>query len=141
MKWNRNEVRRLLDAELSEESAADGVSVHILRFFDHLMRYELWLSDATSSVFLAADAQTPIQGLPFFEISIPCTELAPHARDGMPVGLGIYSGAVAPPNLRFSITRRTDGNISLSGAYDGLTQPAPINATNATPVSSPTVAS
>lgn len=83
------------------------------------MRYELLINEG--GVFLAADAERPVQGLPFFEISLPCTELAPVARSGMPTGIGMYSGPIGPATLRFSITRREDGGISLSGAWEGLT--------------------
>lgn len=101
----------------------------ILQFADSVMRYELWVIEAMSSVFVGADLQRPIQALPFFEISLPCTKLAPYHRGGMPVGLGIYlDGAVL-----FTITRRDDGNISLSGAYDGLTRVASTTSPDAIP--------
>jgi hypothetical protein len=83
------------------------------------LKYELWISETYA--FLTADPERPLQGLPYFEISLQCTDLAPLERRGMPTGIGIFA---APLNtltsLRFSITRRHDGNISLSGVWDGL---------------------
>ena len=133
MKWNREEVCRLLNARVTDEPLADGGHVTIVYFEDSRMRYELWIQE--SGVFLAADPERPIQGLPFFEISIPCTELAPVPRSGMPTGIGMYSGSVSSSALCFSITRRDDGSISLSGAWDGLA------AHHATRTSNETVAS
>lgn len=74
-------------------------------------------------MFLAADPERPVQGLPFFEISLPCTTLAPVPRSGMPTGLGMYSEPVSSATLRFPITRREDGSISLSGVWEGLIAP------------------
>ena len=120
MKWNREEVSRLLNATITDESLADGRQLSIVSFEDTRMRYELWINE--SSVFLGADPDTPIQGLPFFEILLPCVELAPVERGGMPTGIGMYSGPIRHGALRFTITRRDDGCISLSGAWDGLTK-------------------
>src|SRR5262245_29380093 len=113
MKWDRDEVSRLLNAEIIDEPLADGGHVTVVHFEDARMRYGIWISKA--SVVLAADPERPIQGLPFFEISIPCTELAPVPRSGMPTGIGMYSGPVSPATFCFSITRREDGSVSLSG--------------------------
>lgn len=127
MKWNREEVTRLLNARITDESAADGRNITMVRFEDTQMRYEMLINE--EGVFLAADPEMPIQGLPFFEISRPCTDLAPVPRVGMPTGIGMYSGGpLNSTSLRFSITRREDGSISLSGAREGLT--APQNAAN-----------
>lgn len=119
MNWNRDEVIQLLTAKITDEALVDGGHATIVHFEDARMRYELWIND--NGVFFAADPERPVQGLPFFEISLPCTALAPVLRSGMPTGLGIYSGPVNSASLRFSITRREDGSISLSGAWDGLT--------------------
>jgi hypothetical protein len=121
MKWNRDEVCQLLNARITDQPMPDGGHSAVIHFEDTRMRYEIWISNA--GVFLAADPENPIQGLPFFEISIPCTELAAVRRSGMPTGIGMYSGAVSPATLCFSITRREDGCISLSGAWEGLETP------------------
>ena len=42
-------------------------------------------------------------------------------RTGIPAGMGIYGGTPGAATLRFSITRRTDGRISLSGMWPGMT--------------------
>src|SRR5688572_20240860 len=119
MKWNREEVSRLLNAKIADEPLADPTHVAIVHFEDTRMRYELWINE--KGVFLAVDPERPVQGLPFFEISLPCTVIAPFPRYGMPRGIGMYSGQISSATLRFSITRREDGCISLSGAWDGLT--------------------
>jgi hypothetical protein len=119
MNWNRDEVSLLLTAKITTEPLEEGRQLTIVHFEDALMRYELWIDE--NGVFLAADPERPIQGLPSFEISLPCTTLAPVRRLGMPTGLGMYSGPVSSATLRFSVTRREDGNISLSGAWGGLT--------------------
>ena len=115
---NRDEVSRLLNAEIIDEPLADGGHVTVVHLEDTRMRYEIWINEA--GVFMAADPERPIQGLPFFEISIPCTELAPVLRSGMPTGIGMYSGPASSATLCFSITRREDGSVSLSGAWEGL---------------------
>lgn len=119
MNWNRDEVSRLLSAKITDEPLADGGHVTVVHFEDARVRFELWINE--SGVFLAADPDRPVQGLPFFEISLPCTALAPVRRSGMPTGIGMYSDPISSATLRFSITRREDGSISLSGAWDGLT--------------------
>jgi hypothetical protein len=121
MKWNREEVSRLLNTRITEQSLEDGKTIAVIHFEDSRMRYEMLINN--DGVYLAADPEMPIQGLPFFEISLPCTELAPVPRSGMPTGIGTYSGSVKSGTLRFSITRRNDGSISLSGAWEGLTAP------------------
>jgi hypothetical protein len=118
------------ECQITEEPLADGRCVTLVRFEDMRMRYELLVSE--HGVFLAADPERPVQGLPYFEISLPCTDLAPVPRSGMPTGIGMYSGLISSNTLRFSITRRDDGCISLSGAYNGLTAAANRNATEAT---------
>ena len=118
MKWDRDEVSRLLNAEIIDELLADGGHITVVQLEDARMRYEMWINEA--SVFLAVDSERPLQGLPFFEISIPCTELAPVPRSSMPTGIGMYSGPVSSATLCFSITRRNDGSISMSGAWEGL---------------------
>ena len=118
MKWNREEVCRLLNATITDEPLADGRQLSIVSFEDTRMRYELWINE--SSVFLGADPDRPIQGLPFFEANIQCVELAPVARIGMPTGIGMYSGPISHDTLRFMITRREDGCISMSVAWGGL---------------------
>lgn len=118
MNWNRNDVCQLLSAKITDQPMVDGRQVTIVHFEDARMRYELWIHE--TGVFLAADPERPVQGLPFFEISLPCTTLAPVPRSGMPTGLGIYLEPVSSATLRFSITRREDGNISLSGVWEGL---------------------
>lgn len=118
MKWKREEVSRLLNARIEDVESAGGGCVTIVHFEDSRMRYELYINE--SSVFLAADPERPIQGLPFFEISLLCSELAPIPRIGMPAGIGMYSGRISSATLCFSITRRDDGNISLSGDWEGL---------------------
>ena len=132
MKWNREEVSRLLNATITDEPLAHGGHVIIVHFEDARMRYELWINEA--SVFLAADPERPVQGLPFFEIILPCTELAPVERYGMPTGIGIYWGPTSSSTLCFSITRRDDSSISLSGAWDGIAAHC-----QATPTSNETV--
>ena len=119
MNWNRDEVSRLLDAKVTDEPLAHGGHVTIVHFEDARMRYELWIHE--HGVSLSADPETPFQGLPFFEITLPCTVLAPVPRSGMPTGIGMYSGSISSATLRFTITRREDGNVSLSGAWTGLT--------------------
>lgn len=121
MDWNRNEVCQLLSAKITDELMVDDRQVTIVHFEDARMRYELWIHE--TGVFLAADPERPVQGLPFFEISLPCTTLAPVPRSGMPTGLGMYSEPVSSATLRFSITRREDGSISLSGVWEGLLAP------------------
>ena len=118
MNWNRDEVCRLLDARVTDEVVGEGGHVTIVYFEDARMRYELWINE--DGVFLGADPERPIQGLPFFEISLPCTVLAPVARSGMPTGIGMYSGRISPDTLCFAITRREDGIVSLSGAWAGM---------------------
>lgn len=122
MNWNRNEVCQLLSAK-SQMSLCmiDGEYASIVHFEDARMRCELWIHER--GVFLAADPERPVQGLPFFEISLPCTTLAPVPRSGMPTGLGMYSEPVSSATLRFPITRREDGSISLSGVWEGLIAP------------------
>ena len=110
----------LLSADVVETTDHNGSPLVIVHFGDAMMNYDLYLFEATNSVFLAADPRSPIQGLPFFEITLPCVELAPCARGGLPTGLGIYAGVPDPTALWFSITRREDGNISLSGSYPGI---------------------
>ena len=122
MKWNREEVCRLLNARVTDEELVDGDRLTTLKFEDSLMLYEVWIHRWV--VILCADPEKPIQGLPFFEISIPCTELAPVPRSGMPTGIGMFFGSVSPASLWFSITRREDGNISLSGSWPGLAEHA-----------------
>ena len=122
MNWNREEVSRLLNAKITDEEAADGSQFTIIHFEDTRMRYEIYVTDR--GVFIAADPERPVQGLPFFEISLSCTDLAPIPRSGMPTGVGVYSGRISSDSLRFSITRREDGIISLSGAWEGLESPA-----------------
>ena len=117
MKWNAEEVCRILNARFEDEGPPDNINP-LVQFEDKLMRYEMRIFKA--NVFLAADPERPIQGLPFFEISVPCTELAPVPRSGMPIGIGMFLGPVGAATLCFSITRREDGCVSLSGAWDGL---------------------
>jgi hypothetical protein len=107
MNWNRDEVRRLLSANIIDQPLDDGGHV--------------WIHE--TGVFLAADPERPVQGLPFFEISLACTTLAPVPRSGMPTGLGMYFEPVSSSTLRFSITRREDGSVSLSGVWEGLNDP------------------
>jgi hypothetical protein len=133
MKWNREEVARLLNAKITDAPLEDGRQVTLVRFEDARMQYELHIIE--DGVFLAADPERPIQGLPFFEISLPCTEIAPLPRSGMPTGIGMFSGPINSTTIRFSITRREDGSISLSGVWPGLTAPH----TGATPTSNATV--
>jgi hypothetical protein len=121
MEWNREEVSRLLNARITDEPLPDGTKIIVVHFEDVLMRYEMLIDE--KGVFLAADPEMPISGLPFFEISLPCAEIAPVPRSGMPMGIGMYSGPVTASPLRFSIARREDGSISLSGAWEGLTAP------------------
>jgi hypothetical protein len=117
MKWNREEVSRLLNAKVTDEPLAGGGHVATVQFEDTRMQYELWIHEA--DVWIAADPERPIRALPFFEISVACTELAPVPRSGMPTGIGFYSGPVSSATLCFSITRRDDGSVSLSGAWKG----------------------
>jgi len=121
MKWNREEVSRLLNGRITDEPSAGAGDLAIVRFEDARLRFELFIHE--SGVFLAADPELPLQGLPSFEIALSCTDLAPVQRIGMPTGVGIYAGPSSPTTLRFSITRREDGAISLSGACAGLTAP------------------
>lgn len=118
MKWNRDEVSGLLNARVVDEPIVDGGHVTIAYFEDALMRYELWISE--SGVYLSSDPERPVQVLPFFEISIPCTEIAPFRGVGMPTRLGMYCGPIGPATLCFSIIRRDDGLISLSGSWPGM---------------------
>lgn len=118
MTWNREEVIRLLNARVEDEPTPETGLICIVHFEDSRMRYEIWVSE--NGVFLAADSERPVQGLPFFEISIPCTVMRTLPRSGMPTGLGLFSGAPSSDTLCFSITRREDGEISLSGAWDGM---------------------
>jgi hypothetical protein len=114
MKWNREEVSRLLKAVVTDEPLLNGEIDIVVRFEDARMRYEMYVRE--EGVFLAADPDQPVQGLPYFEFVLPCTELRPVPRTGMPTGIGMFAG----PTLLFSITRRDDGNISLSGWWDGM---------------------
>jgi hypothetical protein len=118
MKWDHDQVRDLLDAEIEVGEANDGSGLHVARFSDNLMKYELWIIEKMGSVFLAADPELPLQGLPLFEVSLPCAELAPVERGGMPTGLGIFEALDHGSTLSFTITRRKNGTISLSGAYE-----------------------
>ena len=118
MKWDPDEVSRLLSAKIVDELLSDGGHISVVHFEDTRMRYEIWINE--TSVSVAADPEMPIQGLPFFEIAFPCIELSPVPRSGMPTGIGMFSGPAGPATLCFSITRRKDGNISLSGAWAGL---------------------
>jgi len=109
MKWNREEVTRLLNARITDESAADGRNITMVRFEDTRMRYEMLINE--EGVFLAADPEMPIQGLPFFEISRPCTDLAPVPRVGMPTGIGMYSRGIRgsnPNKLSFTVLPPAD---------------------------------
>src|ERR1051325_3452817 len=102
MHWNRDEVSRLLNARITDEQLANGGRLTIVHFEDARMRYELLISE--NGVFLAADPDRPLHALPFFEISLPCTSLAPVARSGMPTGIGMYSDPISSATLRLSIT-------------------------------------
>lgn len=129
IKWNREQIIQLLDAEIEDPDLDDTFAadhgirdygVHFVRFADRLMKYELWIVERSRSVMISSDPERAPQALPSFEISLPCAELAPLKRGGMPTGLGIYADTPSPSTLRFSITRRKDGIISLSGCYAGL---------------------
>lgn len=113
MTWNREELMRLLSAKISDEVLPDGKPLTIASFEDPRMRYELWITEG--SVFLAADSERPLQELPSLEISIPAVAIRPVLRSGMPVGVAIFSGPCEQAEIRLSITRRSDGFISISG--------------------------
>lgn len=81
MNWSRDEVRRILSTKITDQPLADGGHVTIVHFEDRRMRYELWVHE--TGVFLAADSERPVQGLPFFEISLACTTLAPVPRESV----------------------------------------------------------
>jgi hypothetical protein len=117
MKWDPEQVKQLLEATIEEQLSDDGsLRFPVIRFQDALMKYEIRLYSDSEGVFIAADPDIPITGLPYFEISLPCKRLAPVPRTGMPTGLGLFSGE-SWKSLRFTITRRGDGRISLSGAW------------------------
>jgi hypothetical protein len=124
MKWNRDEVIDLLRAEIDEESKEDGKAISVY-FEDETMGYMLLLIESANVAILLADPHTPLQALPNLELSLPCTELAPHEREGLPIGLGIYDGPPGASTLRLFITRREDGGISISGASPGVPYPLP----------------
>src|SRR5215813_12428658 len=92
MKWNREELSHLLNAKIIDTALASGSDIAIVTFEDGWMRYEMWIS--ADSVFIAADPEKPVQALPFFEMSVPCIELAPVPRSGMPTGIGMFSGPI-----------------------------------------------
>jgi hypothetical protein len=120
MKWNREEVAHLLSAEICDEETPNGERFTTVHFKDPLMRFELWILEGKGLICFSGDPERPMQALPLFEISLPCSELAPCRRGGMPVGLGVYTGNEQSCRLLFTITRRDDGYISLSGVWDGL---------------------
>jgi hypothetical protein len=115
MKWNRQEFSQLLKADIEDYALKGGGAATVVRFKDSRNVYELWINE--DSVFVAADVAMPVQALPWLEISVQCTELAPVQRTGLPTGIGMYSGPISFGTLCFSITRREDGEISLSGCW------------------------
>lgn len=116
MTWDREEIMRLLSAKLSDDLLPDGKPLTVASFEDPRMRYELWIFER--SVFLAADSERTIQGLPSLEISIPAVAIRPYLRSGMPAGIAIFSGPCEQAEIRLSITRRSDGFISISGGWN-----------------------
>ncbi len=44
MKWNRDEIIRLLKARVADEPSANGGRITVLHFEDTRMRYELWIN-------------------------------------------------------------------------------------------------
>jgi hypothetical protein len=120
MQWNREEVAHLLSAEICDEETPNGERFTTVHFKDPLMRFELWILETKGSICLSGDPERPMQALPLFEISLPCSELGPCPRGGMPVGLGVYSEVEHARRLLFTITRRDDGYLYLSCMWDGL---------------------
>ena len=113
-------VIKFLDAQIMASPSEHDRPVTVISFKDDLLKYEMWVMEDCDSVFICSDAERPIQGLPSFEISLPCCEMATFPRGGMPYSLGIYSGPPSQATLLFSIVRREDGRISLSGAWDEM---------------------
>jgi hypothetical protein len=119
MLWNREEFKRLLDAEIVEPESPE-YPVITINFRDALMRYQILVFEGKAMISLGADPESPLTGLPCFEISLPCSAMSPVVRSGMPIGIGIYLADAFLENLCFSITRREDGLISMSGMWNGM---------------------
>lgn len=118
MIWNPKDILTLLTATIEGEYQTDLGKTTTFNFRDTLMNYQLMVTSGgeREGVFVAADPERPIQGLPYFETSLACCRIAPLPRSGMPTGIGFFIGPDWK-DIRFSITRREDGNISLSGAW------------------------
>ena len=117
MIWNPHDILTLLTATIEGEHPHDFGTATIFNFRDSLMNYQLIVTTGErEGIFLAADPERPVQGLPHFETSLACCRIAPLARSGMPTGIAFFIGPDWK-DVRFSITRREDGNISLSGVW------------------------
>jgi|SRR5687767_15294847 len=118
MIWNPQDILTFLTATIDRESQSELGNSTTFIFQDSLMRYLLMVNTGgeREGIFLAADPERPVQRLPFFETALDCTRIAPIPRDGCPTGLGFFIGQNCK-DVRFTITRREDGNISLSGAW------------------------
>ncbi|HEX7862148.1 MAG TPA: hypothetical protein VF773_17570 [Verrucomicrobiae bacterium] len=118
MTWNPQDLLTLLNATIVDTGETELGNHTTFAFSDPLMKFELLVNTGgeVEGIFLAADPERPIQGLPFFETSLNCCRIAPFPRSGMPPGLGFFVGENWR-DIRFTITRREDGYISLSGAW------------------------
>jgi hypothetical protein len=118
MMWSPEDILTLLSAEIESETESELGKHTTFVFHDSIMKYTLTVNTGadTEGFFLAGDPERPIQGLPFFETALNCCRIASVPRTGMPTGIGFFVGGKWE-DLRFTITRREDGNISLSGAW------------------------
>jgi hypothetical protein len=118
MTWNPHDILTLLTATIDDESKSELGNSTTFIFQDTLMKYLLMVNTGgeREGIFLAVDPERPVQRLPFFETALDCSRIAPIPRDGCPTGVGFFIGQNWK-DIRFSITRREDGKISLSGAW------------------------